>query len=378
MVNVKIVDFYKNTGSTHKKLGIDEIIDDALANNIDTITVISSGNYIGAIRQGIERRGLTHNIRAVNLVNKSTGTPLEVEIKDNVILRDGEEREKYIASKMPEALRVRDYTDFVSRALQEQARRIVELDSDLLCLGVGSGKLYMSLYQAIKEQGSKTKLVGLLPVKENGVFNDDNLYEQDGILRFKDFSPKSKADKLVTPYTLFKERLLATQAEGHRLIEIDNKQLKKAQKIASIQHVDCEISGSAGFITYDKKFRERHSIPDGVSMTIISTGKGVKPIYIEPTEYQKISSLVRKISTTRVAPFMIAGLLAIVGTTLTIHNCNEQSQERETLLIVAGIYHNELRDKVHLDMMSNNELDNYITASKPVYKRKVGGPIYFQ
>ena len=378
MVNVKIVDFNQSTGSTHKVLGIDEIIDDALNIEIDYISVISSGNYIGVIREGITRRGLTDTLKAVNLVNHDTGMPLEIKIDENIILKDAVEREEYIRRKKPEIQSVRDYTDFISNALLEKARKIVDLNSDFLCVGVGSGKLYLTLYQAIREQDSKTKLIGLLPRGENGVFNDNNLYEKDGVLRFKKFSPKSKADKLVAPYTIYKDRLLATTEEGHRLIEVDNSQLIEAQKVALMAHVDSEISGSAGFIAYQKKFREENHILDNSDITIISTGKGVKPIFIEQSEYQKISSMMKKISTTKITPFVVAGVMALAGVTSAIRAYDAHNQERETLLIVAGIYHDTIKDDINLKELSNSDLDKYIDMSKPIYKVKKGGPLYFQ
>ena len=55
---VKIYDFHNITGASHKEVGADEIVDDAISKGLEGIVVISSGNFLHAIREEIEERGL--------------------------------------------------------------------------------------------------------------------------------------------------------------------------------------------------------------------------------------------------------------------------------------------------------------------------------
>ena len=38
-------------GYTYKSIGVDEIVEDAVANRINTITTISAGNFVGQLQE---------------------------------------------------------------------------------------------------------------------------------------------------------------------------------------------------------------------------------------------------------------------------------------------------------------------------------------
>jgi hypothetical protein len=267
---------------SHKALGVDEVLDDALASGINTIAVISSGNYVGAISEGIKARDLSGRLRVVNLVNQSINNGhAEVIIQGRRILRPGE-REAYILEQMPEAGIVRDYTDFQPRAYDRIARgEIVAFDRfagkhpDYVSLGVGSGKLFLAIERAIREQGLTTKLIGILPKGENGVFNEGQLVETDGRLFTKDpFNPQTIADKLSCPFTALRSELLAAQEHGHVLAEVGNNDFYSAFVYARNARSPGEPSATAGLIIHDPEFREKYGIHEDSFCVVVHTGYG--------------------------------------------------------------------------------------------------------
>ena len=159
---------------------------------------------------------------------------------------------------------------------------------DYVSLGVGSGKLFLALKKIIDERGLKTRLVGILPRGENGVFNDDTLHkvygrtieQPDGSytteyqLYCDGFNPQSIADKLVCPYTFFKQKLLESLKEGHFLIEVEDKDFKKANRKARKRGLEAEMSGSAGFVILDPKMRKQYGIRDDASVIVVNNGRG--------------------------------------------------------------------------------------------------------
>lgn len=274
-MKVQVYDFNKN-GRTHKSLGINEVVDDAVLNQVDTISMISSGNYIRTLIGEIRQRGLENRVKVVNLGNGNRGIEgcNEVEIEKNRVLRDSEEREQYVGKRVLDAGKVKDYTDFTPRAYELKAEEILASNPDYVSLGVGSGKLFLALKKVIQEKGLSTKLVGILPKFENGVFNQWNLYEKDGKLFFKEFDPKSPADKLVCPYTAYGPKIVDSENQGHILVEAETRDFKRANKRARKQGLEAEVSGSAGFVILDPKIRSQYGISENSSVVIVNTGRG--------------------------------------------------------------------------------------------------------
>ncbi|MDD5193245.1 MAG: pyridoxal-phosphate dependent enzyme [Candidatus Nanoarchaeia archaeon] len=274
-MEILVYDFNRN-GRTHKSLGINEIVDDAIANGVETISMISSGNFIRTLLSEIRQRGLERRIQVVNLGNKPFGLDcLEVAIEEQRILRDSDEREEYVRERLVACGKVKDYTDFTPRAYALKAEEILESQPDYVSLGVGSGKLFLALRKVIEERGLSTRLIGILPKGENGVFNEDNIYsDEHGNLHYKKFSPKSLADKLVCPYTSFKDQILEARNHGHILIEVSNRDFKKANRRAKRRKLKAEISGSAGFVLEDPRIRRQYGISEDARVVLVNTGRG--------------------------------------------------------------------------------------------------------
>ena len=249
---------------THKSIGIEEVIQDALDSEVDTISIISSGNYLNAILEEVKRRNVS--LKVVNLVNKPLGKGIELLMEGKKILRTPEEREDYVEQRIPG--KAKDYTNFIPKALEQEAEKMLASNPDYISLGVGTGKLFVTLYRKIKEKGLKTRLFGVLPKGENGVFNEGN------------FEFTSLADKLTAPYTSFRDELLQAQSEGHILFEAEEKDFLKAKKEARKRGYKEEISGSAGFVLYDDEIKAKYGI-DSSNILVVNTGSQQKtPLYL--------------------------------------------------------------------------------------------------
>jgi len=266
--------WYDFFDGTHKRQGVSEVVGDALSNGINTISVISSGNYVRAILEEVEKREAQDKLSVVNLVNSPHNSPcLELIVGNNKILKDSAEREAFVSTNIPELGIVKDYTDFIPQRYGEVAEEILTVNpsAEVISLAVGSGKLFISLYRKMKELGLKKRLVGVMPRGENGVFNDGNLIEEDnGTLHYLDFNPTSVADKLSCPYTSFKE-------EGHVLLEVEDEDFLQAYQNASRFGLLSEVSGSAGFvlINSDKFSKTIGKYPEH-QILYVSTGRGLK------------------------------------------------------------------------------------------------------
>lgn len=277
-MDVRIV---KPWRTSHKSIGVDEALDDAQAQKVDTIAVISSGNYITAIKERITERRLSSRLKVVNLVNEPRNNgDLEVQIEQGRILGPGE-REEYVLQHLPNAGKVVDYTDFRPRAYALIAKdQIITADRsgrypDYVSLGVGSGKLFLALAQVIREQGLQTKLVGILPQGENGIFNEGKLVEVDGKLFTKEpFDPQTIADKLCCPFTALRDELLAARDQGHILAQVGNNDFYSAFLYAENTRFPGEPSATAGFMVHDPEFRAKYNIGDDARCLVVHTGYG--------------------------------------------------------------------------------------------------------
>ncbi|MBW2966450.1 PLP-dependent lyase/thiolase [Candidatus Woesearchaeota archaeon] len=333
---MKIHNFPRN----YKEIGIEEVIQDALDNKVDTISVISSGNYLNAILEASKKT----NLKVVNLVNQSLGYPdLELLIEDNRILRNPKEREAYVADKLSNSGKVKDYTDFIPKALEQEAEKILASNPDYISLGVGTGKLFVILYRKIKEKGLKTKLFGVLPRGENGVFNEGN------------FEFTSLADKLTTPYTSFRDELLQAQSEGHILFEAEDKDFLKAKKQARKRGYKEEISGSAGFVLYDDEIKAKYRI-ESENILVVNTGSQQKtPLYLRIL---------------KPAAALAASVLLALGVD---HKVQRYNSDREALTCVAKTASELLEEEIDVNKMSNPQLGKYIQETKA----RIGGPNHY-
>lgn len=354
---------FGNRWKTHKGIGVEEIVADAQANGINTISVVSSGNYLGAILEATRDTGL----RVVNLVNWPLESKCEeVLIPPRRILRDASEREKHVSAELVDAGKVRDYTDFISEGLKERAAEIVATGPEFIGVGLGSGKLWLALEEAIVSQGARTKLIGVVPRGENGIFNEGNLEVVDGTMIYHAYNPTSIADKLSTPYTSYKPQIVNAMQRGHKVIEVENPDFRKALKIARGKGFAAEASGAAGFVLYDEGIRERCGITEESEVLVISTGNGSK---------KNVNLLRLRRMAARSALAILPLALAYGGHT-GLKAYKNYSAVRSVAAGMATDAARSLGEEINVGNMSNEELFDY-SSSKRV-KDKMGGPPWYQ
>lgn len=368
---IEVYDFYARTGSTHKIIGIDEIVQDVLDNEVNTISVISSGNYLDAILEKIKEKGLEGILKVVNLVNRlseDTGDGYnELLIKERMVLKDAEERQDYVSANLKNTGKVKDYTDYIPKALEEYAEGMLASAPDYISLGVGTGKLAAVLCKIIEDKELKTKLIMVVPKGENGIFNKNNLYEKGDKLYYKKFKPKSLADKLSTPYTFFKGEIEKAMKDGHVIIQATNKDFKKANRKATELGRTAGVSGSAGFVLYDEGIRKRYGIKEDSYILIVNTGKGSKE---EVIEEQLSPWYVRAL---KPAGALAASILLALGINYSVNQYQDYQSERNALVHTASIVAQIIDEKIDINEMSNKELYQYILKSK----KGIGGPPHY-
>ncbi len=357
---------FEKFGRTYKSIGVEEIVDDALHNEVDTISVISSGNFLASIRSEVQKRGLT-GLSVLNLVNKKTRRGGELRMPKKRILRDANEREGYVMKTAPEKGKVKDYTNFIPQALEIEIEKILSTNPEYVALGVGSGKLFTTIAKKIKEKGLVTKLIGFVPRGENGIFNDKRVYEnKKGHLKTKQFKYRSVADKLSTPYTWFKENIKAAIIDGHIVCEANNSDFKKAYKKAKGLGEVCEISGSAGFIALSDKFKERYNIEENSNIVVLNTGQGDKKNNVIRIESKPISYLKK-------AAVAASIFLSIWGVNKGIEQYKWNNLVRHSAMTTAKIAAGKIGDDQNLSKFSTEELWKYITDAD----EKIGGPTHY-
>ena len=279
-MNVQVYDFNQKTGSTHKKAGIKEYIHYALEKGANTISVISSGNLLSELKSEISKN--FKGLGLVNLVNESYRKPEgTVPMENGRILRDSAEREDYIENygnlTGTNYGKVVDVTDFIPNKYAEHAKSILNSNPTYVSVPIGSGKNFLSIYREIKRNGLETKLIGFMPKGQNGIFTDEQ-FEKDGNLYFKKFNPKTKADKLVTPYVLeeYRKEMLEAEKEGHVLYEMTESELNKSIKEAKKFNLNTEPSAATAFYANTKGFIKNQNMSEDSNLVIVNTGKGKK------------------------------------------------------------------------------------------------------
>ena len=257
-MNIEVINFHDITGATHKELGAQEAISDAIDRGLDAICVISSGNYIEALREASGER-----VEVFNLVNREAVDDFEIEIPKEVILKTPSKRVDLVRSKGYVG-NIDDYTDFIPEAYSNHALKILESSPDYILCPAGSGKLWVSIVKEVEAQGLGTRVIGVTPKDKNGFYES-----------VEDCFQKSVADKLTAPFTSLREDALA-MAPKHIIAEVSERELKSAYAKAKREGIICEASGAAGFVIYDRKFRREYDVDDDDSIMVVSTGLGVE------------------------------------------------------------------------------------------------------
>ena len=239
------------------------------------ITSGNSGLSMGRLCQTYERETGKQR-RSISVVHKklpreiknklrAVGEVVEVDLSSGPIPSHTlEQRAKDYLQKQDAKVRVVERTGGNSDGYGEIAKEILErVQPRYIFCPVGEGELMAKLSLALSHQESPAKIVG---VTVNGNINTNG----------KSFErPKqSRADKLVTPYSDFKELLERLSTErGHEILTVDERQIQEEEKILRELMIDAEPSAAVAFAGARRYSRERgFSMDDNV--VIINTGKG--------------------------------------------------------------------------------------------------------
>lgn len=256
MPNYEVYDFQAITGKTHKEIGVAEIISSAVIARCN-IVVISSGNYVGALRKQAEIT--SPRMRIYNLVNNQPSHPLDVRIPKGHVLKSSGERINLVRTMHPDIGELLDHTDTIPFAYRNHALALLDDHPDYVVCPIGSGKLWYSIVNAIT---SATKVIGVTVEGKNPFVNCSK------------FGERTIADKLVSPYTLLADAIKHLSSKGHIITEVSEEELEEAHKKSTDDGFLCEPSGSAGFVVFNKQFRDRAGISPKANVKIVSTGKG--------------------------------------------------------------------------------------------------------
>jgi len=151
---------------------------------------------------------------------------------------------------------IRDVTNECHTAFQSIVTEMKEEAPDYLITPLGSGEAYVGLYQGLKKHRLKTKLVG------GGVHH---LRDHELSLR----ACPSIADKLYTPFTPYRKKIMSILEEGHLYLHLSEKQIKDAyNKVKSL--ISCEPSSAAAFAALPKLNINKDS-----KVIVINSGKGI-------------------------------------------------------------------------------------------------------
>jgi len=333
----EIYNFADLTGNTHKELGAEEAIEDALKRGLEAICVISSGNYIEALRDAAK----PHNLSVYNLVGSKPRSEYEIAIPQGEILITNEKRVALVKEAGFQG-RIDDYTDFIPSNYAVAAEEILANNPDYVVCPIGSGKLWWSLVQKSKNLGLATKVIGITPKGKNAFYYDSNIRNLDSI-----------ADKLTAPYTKLKEEVIA-EAPKHIVVEVSERELRKAYRKAKKQGVDCEPSGAAAFVSLEGYFQKQFGL-ENEKVVVVSTGIG-------------ISAMVKNVKLTekkRRHRFAISAIAASLIMSLSYGFLNNEVERYETLQasIEFSLKNPRLSEKMQF-IAGRNKLDSVFKLSE--------------
>ena len=247
---ILIKDESKNPFGTFKDRRSEIIINRAKDEQVDTLVLITSGNAgysLGRFSQGTK-------IRIVNIVDKKLKNSIKEELKKYGEIIEVNLSEKIL--KPEEVISLARQNDEeviwdVTNGFHEEYEKIVEeikqANPNFIILPVGSGEAFVGFYNGIKKYRLKTKLIGV-GIKDKW---------------------QSFADKLHTPWTPYKSKIQSILKEGHRIIKLDEEEIKEAYKQYK-DKFDIEPSSAVVFGVLPKlKFKKEDKI------ILINSGKGI-------------------------------------------------------------------------------------------------------
>ena len=205
-MNIFVQDESKNIYGTWKDRRSKYIIQKALNEGVQKLSLITSGNA----GYSLAMHARPHGIQVVCIVDQKLKDGVKNKLREVCHVIEVElgtkilKPEEVIALvRMNEHESVWDVTNGYSESYVSIISELPRPHPDFLICPVGSGEAFVGLYQAIKENHLHTKLIGV------------------GVEECSSF-----ADKLSTPWTPYANKISEILTEGHQLLRLSEKQVK--------------------------------------------------------------------------------------------------------------------------------------------------------
>ena len=260
VTNLLVKDESKNLFGTFKDRRNVLVIDQALEQHVDKVAIITSGNAGYSLARLAENTG----IKVVCIVDEKINPSIKKSLKtysDRVIETDlhkkilpTEEVVKFARETSDEY--VQDVTNNYHDAFLSIVTEIKKEVPDYLITPLGSGEAFVGLYKGLKKHRLKTILVGV------GVHQ---LRDHELELR----ANPSIADKLYTPFTPYRKKIVSILEEGHQYFHVSEEQIIDAHRKVSPTY-SCEPSSAAAFASLS-----RLDISKDCRVIIVNSGRAI-------------------------------------------------------------------------------------------------------
>ncbi len=139
-----------------------------------------------------------------------------------------------------------DVTNGYHAAYESIASELVGLDPDYIVVPVGSGESFVGIYNGLKRRHMKAALIGVRPRARNSI-----------------------ADKLVTPWTPYANKIKMITRRKHKIMAVSEQQIRQGFGYAK-RHMRCEPSSAIVFAALAKiQFKKTDVV------VIVNSGKGL-------------------------------------------------------------------------------------------------------
>jgi threonine synthase len=255
--NLFIKDESKNPFGTFKDRRSEFIIKGGVGEHVDKFVIITSGNAgysLAKFAKGtnikiinvIDKKKIKKSIK--NKLKKASYKVVEIDLSKKIfnpeeIMAMARENDTEVIWDATDGLYgyQKGYIEIIEEVRKETS------NPDFIVVPVGSGEAFCGLFEGIKKFNLKTKLIGV------GVKN-----------KWYSF-----ADKLYTPWTPYESKMKAIQKEGHKIIRLDENEVKQMWKEFK-NIIECEPSAVVVFAVFSKlKFKKEDKI------ILINSGKGL-------------------------------------------------------------------------------------------------------
>jgi threonine synthase len=235
--NLLVKDESKNPFGTFKDRRNALVIDTAIEQKVDKTVIITSGNAGYSLARLAERTGIKVvcvvdsgiNSNIKKSLRRYSYKVIETDLNDKILLTEDVVR---LARERSDEV-ILDVTNNYDAAFQSIVDEIEYEAPDYLVTPLGSGEAYVGLYEGLKKHRMKTILVGV------GVHQ---LRDHELELR----ALPSVADKLYTPFTPYRKKIISILEEENLYLHVSEEQIKDAYK--KVNHAcSCEPSSAAAF-----------------------------------------------------------------------------------------------------------------------------------